>query len=75
MKAILCIGLMILGMIATEGVVTQEYEGDETLYVDPFVETDVDDEFWCQADRLFDKGEAEVLVCVDEDEQHHGNDI
>ncbi len=61
MKAILCIGLMILGMVATEGVVVEEYDCGEDLFDDSYEV--VEDELPLDVDE-----NEEALVCLEEEE-------
>ena len=60
MKAILCIGLMILGMVATEGVVVDEYDDANDIF---------DDSYGVMEEELPpDVNEDETVVCLEEEE-------
>jgi len=59
-KAILCIGLMILGMVATEGVVVEEYDDANDIF---------DDSYGVVEEELpLDVNEDEAVVCLEEEE-------
>ncbi len=60
MKAILCIGLIILGMVATEGVVVDEYDGGEDVF-DYSYEV-------AEEEPPLDVDENDALVCREEEE-------
>ncbi len=60
MKAILCIGFLILGMVATEGVVVEEYDGGEDVF---------DSSYEVVEEELpLDVDEDAALACIEEEE-------
>lgn len=71
MKAFLFVGLIIFGMVATEGVVMEEHDDHEILLDEPVGETPVGNEslIWCQVDDGSDGAEGEDLSCLEDDEQ------
>ena len=67
MKAFLIAGLIICGMVATEGVIVDEYDCGEDVFVDSYEAT--------ESELLLDVEGDEVLVCLEDDELHRESDI
>jgi len=67
MKAFLIAGLIVFGMVATEGVVVEEYDCGEDLFDDSCEVV--------QDEPLLDVEENEVLACLDDDELHRESDF